>query len=418
MPGTVIVGLQWGDEGKGKITDYFSSRADCVVRYQGGNNAGHTVVIGDEEYKLHLIPSGVLQRKKAVIGNGVVVDPEALLQEMAMLQEKGIRPDILISDRAHVIMPYHKTLDGAEEEQLGNRKIGTTKKGIGPCYTDKVARHGIRMGDLVNENDFREKMERIIPIKQKLFDVYGLGTIDVVHIMQQYLEYGSKLREYVGDTIHYLNTIIDEKEVLFEGAQGFLLDIDYGTYPYTTSSNPATGSVCTGAGISPGKISRVVGIVKAYTTRVGMGPMPTEEHGEVGEHLAEKGHEVGTTTGRKRRCGWLDLVALRYACTVNGVDEIALTKLDVLDGLSEIKVCTAYAVDEREIETFPSSLNVLERCTPVYETLEGWDGVRGKKRYDDLPRNAKRYVDYISEQLNTPITLISTGPARDETIMI
>lgn len=418
MPGTVIVGLQWGDEGKGKITDYFSSRADCVVRYQGGNNAGHTVVIGDDEYKLHLIPSGVLQRKKAVIGNGVVVDPEALLQEMAMLREQGIHPDIMISDRAHVIMPYHKLLDGAEESQLGARKIGTTKKGIGPCYTDKVARHGIRMGDLVHEEDFREKMERILPLKQKLFDAYGLGTIDAASIMQNYLTYGSKLREYVGDTVQYLNSIIDEREVLFEGAQGFLLDVDYGTYPYTTSSNPATGSVCTGAGVPPSKINRIVGIVKAYTTRVGMGPMPTEEHGRAGEHLAERGHEVGTTTGRKRRCGWLDLVALQYACTVNGVNEIALTKLDVLDGLSEIKVCTAYDVDGEQRETFPSSLKILEACTPVYETFEGWDGVRGKKSYDELPDNAKRYVDYVAERLKTPITIISTGPARDETIMV
>jgi len=273
------------------------------------------------------------------------------------------------------------------------------------------------MGDLVNEDDFREKMERIIPLKQKLFHVYDLGTMDTARIMQQYLEYGSRLKEYVGDTIHYLNTIIDEKDILFEGAQGFLLDIDYGTYPYTTSSNPAVGGVYTGAGIASNKIHKVVGIVKAYTTRVGMGPMPTEEHGETGAYLAERGHEVGTTTGRKRRCGWLDLVALRYACTVNGVDEIALTKLDVLDGLSEIKVCTAYEINGQQTGTFPSSLRMLEQCTPVYETLEGWDGSRGKKSYDELPRNAKRYIDYISEQLNTPVAIISTGPARKETIM-
>lgn len=418
MAGTVITGLQWGDEGKGKITDYLSSYFDCIVRYQGGDNAGHTVVIKNKKYKLHLVPSGVLQNKKVVIGNGVVVNPSVLLDEIKMLSENGINPDLMVSDRAHVIMEYHRIIDGMEEEMLGRRKIGTTKRGIGPCYTDKVSRYGIRIGDIINEDDLKEKLERIIPVKQKIFDAYGLGKIDFEKIFAEYIEYGRKLEKYVGDTIYYLNSIIDEKEVLFEGAQGIMLDIDYGTYPYTTSSNPVSGGVCTGAGIPPKRVKKIIGIAKAYTTRVGMGAMPTEEKGETGDFLAERGNEYGTTTGRKRRCGWIDLVALKYSCMVSGTDEIALTKLDVLDGLKEVKICTGYEVDGKIIERFPSSLKILEKCKPVYESMKGWDKTKGKKRYEELPSNAKKYVEYISEWLKVPVTIISTGMERNETIVL
>jgi adenylosuccinate synthase len=416
MAGIAIVGLQWGDEGKGKITDYFASQADCVVRYQGGNNAGHTIVIGEKKYKLHLIPSGVLQNKKVIIGNGVVVDPAVLLEEIEMLRQNNIEPDLMVSDRANVIMPYHRMLDGAEEALLGSKKVGTTKRGIGPCYSDKIARHGIRMHDLLDEEELREKIERIMPVKQKILEIYGLEKIDEEKLIEEYLAYGKELEKYMGDTIYFLNSIIDEKEVLFEGAQGTLLDIDYGTYPFVTSSNPVTGGICTGAGISPKKIKRIIGVAKAYVTRVGMGPMPTEEKGEVGNYLAEKGGEIGTTTGRRRRCGWIDLVALKYACMINGVDEIALTKLDVLDGLEEIKVCVAYEYEGKEITAFPSSIKILEKCKPVYDTLPGWDGVRGRKKYDELPLNARKYVEYISDWLKTSIGVISTGPAREDTI--
>jgi len=418
MPGIAIVGLQWGDEGKGKITDYFAASVDCVVRYQGGNNAGHTVVIKDKKYKFHLMPSGVLQGKKVVIGNGVVVDPEVLLNEIDMLEGSGLEVDLMVSDRANVIMPYHRMLDGAEENLLGNKKIGTTKRGIGPCYSDKIARHGIRMGDLLNEEELKEKLERVLPIKQKIMELYGLEKIDGKKLVEKYLEYGRKLQKYIGDTIYYLNSIIDEKRVLFEGAQGTLLDIDYGTYPFVTSSNPVTGGICTGAGIPPKKIERVIGVAKAYTTRVGMGPMPTEERGKIGEYLAEKGGEIGTTTGRKRRCGWIDMVALKYACMINGVDEIALTKLDVLDGLEEVKICVAYEYEGKEIARFPSSLLTLEKCKPVYETMPGWDGAGGKKKYEELPENAKKYVEYISDHLGVKVSVISTGAKREETIVL
>ncbi|HEC88015.1 MAG TPA: adenylosuccinate synthase [Thermoplasmata archaeon] len=420
MAGVVITGLQWGDEGKGKITDYLSSYFDCIVRYQGGDNAGHTVVIKNKKYKLHLVPSGVLQNKKVVIGNGVVVNPSVLLDEIKMLSENGINPDLMVSDRAHVIMEYHRILDGIEEEMLGKKKIGTTKRGIGPCYTDKVSRYGIRIGDILDKESLREKLDRIIPVKQRLFDVYGVGKIKInfEKIFEEYMSYGEKLKKYVGDTIYYLNSIIGEKEVLFEGAQGILLDIDYGTYPYTTSSNPVSGGVCTGTGISPKKIKKSIGIAKAYTTRVGMGAMPTEEKGKIGDFLAEKGNEYGTTTGRKRRCGWLDLVALKYSCMVSGTDEIALTKVDVLDGLKEVKVCTGYEIEGEIIDRFPSSLKTLEKCKPIYESMEGWQGARGKKRYEELPLNARKYVDYISDWLKIPVTIISTGMERNETIIL
>jgi len=415
MGGIAIIGLQWGDEGKGKITDYFASFADCVVRYQGGNNAGHTVVVNGKKYKFHLMPSGVLQGKKVVIAHGVVVNPEVLLNEIDLLEKNGFKVDLMLSDRAHVIMPYHILLDGAEEKFRG-RKIGTTKRGIGPCYADKIARHGIRVCELVDENLFKEKIETIMPIKKRVLSAYEI-KLDK-EFFEEYAEYGRKLKKYVGDTIAFLNSIIDEKKVLFEGAQGTLLDVDYGTYPYTTSSNPTIGGIFTGAGISPKKIEKVIGVAKAYTTRVGEGPMPTEEKGKIGDYLAEKGGEYGTTTGRKRRCGWIDLVALKYACKINGVDEIALTKLDVLDGLEEIKICTAYEYEGKSVRDFPSSIRFLENCKPIYETLPGWNGSAGKKRYEDLPLNAKKYIEFIEDELNTPIKIISTGAGREETIIL
>jgi len=415
MMAKAIVGLQWGDEGKGKITDFFAARADVVVRYQGGNNAGHTVVIGGKKYKFHLLPSGGLQGKKLVIGNGVVVNPKVLIDEIEMLSRYS-KVDLMVSDRANVIMPYHIAMDGIEEE-LKSKKIGTTKRGIGPCYSDKIARYGIRMGELVDEDLFLERLKSVMEAKKKIFDAYGL-QFDINSIYEEYSEYGEKLRGYVGDTIYYLNSIIDEKNVLFEGAQGFLLDIDYGTYPYVTSSNPVAGGITTGAGISPKKIDEIIGVLKAYITRVGAGPMPTEEKGMAGEHMATKGNEFGTTTGRKRRCGWLDLVAAKYAAMVNGVNMLAITKLDVLDGLEKVKVCIGYEYNGKSIDTFPFHPSILEKIEPVYEEFPGWDGVKGKKRYEDLPLKARKYLDFISEWLNIPIGIVSTGAAREDTIII
>ena len=415
MPGIAILGLQWGDEGKGKITDYYAARVDCVVRYQGGNNAGHTVIANGKEYKFHLMPSGVIQGKKVVIGNGVVVDPAVLIEEIESVEREGMNVDLLISERAHVIMPYHRMLDGAAEKALGDKKIGTTGRGIGPCYTDKIARTGIRMGELVDERRFRERFKEIMMIKKPLFDAYGI-EIDEEKILEEYISYGKKLARYVGNAAYYLNSIIDEKNVLFEGAQGVLLDIDHGTYPYVTSSNPSAGGIFSGTGVSPKKINKIIGVAKAYTTRVGKGPMPTEDKTEYGEHMAEKGHEFGTTTGRKRRTGWLDLVALKYSVMLNGIDEIALTKLDVLDGLKTIKVCVGYEYEEEVITEFPFSSDILEKVKPVYEEMDGWERTKEIRKYEDLPANAKKYLDFISDWLNVPITIISTGPARDDTI--
>jgi len=417
MSSEVIVGLQWGDEGKGKITDYFSSFADCVVRYQGGSNAGHTVVVGGKSFKFHLMPSGAVRGKKVVIANGVVVDPKVLIDEIETLRINKIEVDLMISDRANVIMPYHKIFDSIHEDFMKDKKIGTTKRGIGPCYSDKVARYGIRMIDIIDENRFKMALQKIFLIKQKLFSSYKI-ELNENEIFNEYISYGKKLEKYVGDTSYFLNSIIDEKKILFEGAQGFLLDIDHGTYPYTTSSNTVAGGVCAGAGISPKKIDKITGVMKAYVTRVGMGPMPTEEFGREGIHMAEKGHEYGTTTGRRRRCGWLDLVSARYAAMVNGVDEIALTKLDVLDGLEKIKVCIAYEYEGKTIEIFPSSMEVLEKCKPVYEEFEGWDITRGKRRYEELPKNAIKYIDFISDFLKIPVKIISTSEDREDTIIL
>jgi len=419
MPAIILIGLQWGDEGKGKITDFYASRADCVARFQGGNNAGHTVIVNGKKYKFHLMPSGVIQGKEVVIGNGVVLDPSVLLEEIEMLRREGIEPSLRISDRTNVIMPYHRILDGAEENLLGDKKIGTTGRGIGPCYADKISRFGIRMGDLIDEQALREKLERVVPIKQAMIDAFNAREkLNAEKIFREYAEYGRRLKKYVTDTTLYVNSLLDEdKTVLFEGAQGCMLDIDFGTYPYTTSSHPVAGGASIGTGVGPKRFDKVVGVLKAYTTRVGEGPMPTELKDAVGDHLVEKGKEYGTTTGRKRRCGWLDLVAARYACRINYVDEIAITKLDVLDGLKKVKLCKIYECDGEEIDNFPSSLAILSRCKPVYEEMDGWEKTEGIKNYDELPEQAKDYLNAISEWLDVPINIISTGPSREETIM-
>ncbi len=415
-----VIGTQWGDEGKGKVVDFLCEDADYVVRFQGGSNAGHTIKVGDEKYKFHLLPSGVVRGKTCVIGNGVVVDPEVFLEEIDSLRKRGIEPRVMVSDRANVIMPYHKILDGAEESYLGKKRIGTTKRGIGPCYSDKIARKGIRVADLLNENLLRDKLESIFPIKEKLAEIYGVRfDFDIDELVEKYTEYGRKIEPYVTDTIAELNRAIKEgKNVLLEGAQGVMLDVDFGTYPYTTSSNTISGGACTGSGIPPKCIDEVIGVVKAYTTRVGMGPLPTELKDEIGKHLQERGGEFGTTTGRARRCGWLDLVVLKHSITISGVDKIALTKLDVLDGLREVKVCVGYEYDGRIMDTVPSNIRILENVKPVYEKLDGWKSVSGAKTFENLPEEAKKYIKFIEEFLDIEVFLVSTGAEREKTIIV
>ena len=415
-----MIGTQWGDEGKGKVVDFLCEDADYVVRFQGGSNAGHTIKVGDEKYKFHLLPSGVVRGKTCVIGNGVVVDPEVFLKEIDSLRKRGREPRVMVSDRANVIMPYHKILDGAEESYLGKKRIGTTKRGIGPCYSDKMARKGIRVGDLLDEELLRDKLESILPIKEKLAEIYGVRfDFDMDELVEKYTEYGRKMEPYITDTIAELSRAVREgKNILLEGAQGVMLDIDFGTYPYTTSSNTISGGACTGSGIPPKCIDEVIGVVKAYTTRVGMGPLPTELKDEIGKHLQERGGEFGTTTGRARRCGWLDLVVLKYSVTVSGVDKIALTKLDVLDGLREVKVCVGYEYDGRMMDTVPSNIKILENVKPVYEKLNGWKSVSGAKAFEDLPKEAKKYIKFIEDFLDIDVFLISTGAEREKTIIV
>ncbi|MBM7624333.1 adenylosuccinate synthase [Sporohalobacter salinus] len=423
MGNVVIVGSQWGDEGKGKITDMISKKTDVVVRYQGGNNAGHTVVVEEKEFKLHLIPSGILyEDTTCVIANGVVVDPAVLLEEIESLIDRDVGVnDFHISSNAHVIMPYHRELDQLEEVRKGNGKIGTTGRGIGPVYMDKIGRFGIKMGDLLNEEVLREKLEATLELKNSILtEIYDADDFDIDELVDEYLEYGRQLQDYITDTSYLINQAMEQGDnVLFEGAQGTLLDIDHGTYPYVTSSNPTAGGACIGAGVGPTKIDSVLGIVKAYTTRVGAGPFPTELTGKAGEVIRNQGKEFGTTTGRPRRCGWLDATVVRYAARVNGLTSLAVTKLDVLDGLETIKVCTGYEYKGEVLKEFPTDQRVLAECEPIYEEFAGWDEDTSKVReYDNLPENAKAYLDRLSELVGVKISILSIGPKRAETIII
>ncbi len=424
MSTVVITGAQWGDEGKGKIVDILTEDADYIVRYQGGHNAGHTVVIGDSKFVLHLIPSGILRPgKKCVIGNGVVIDPQALLAEIDGLLEKGIAvsENLLISGRAHIIMPYHRAIEKESEKQKGSLKIGTTGRGIGPTYADKMARVGVRVADLLDKEVFREKLKTNIQEMNYFLDrLYGAKGFVVEEIYDEYTGYAERLRDFITDTAVLLNRVLREgKNVLFEGAQGTHLDVDHGTYPYVTSSNATSGGACTGTGVGPTKIDKVVGVVKAYTTRVGSGPFPTELNDATGEFLRDKGREFGATTGRPRRCGWFDAVATRYAADVNGFTGMVLTKMDVLDDIDEIRICTGYRYQGKQYTDMPSQLNVLEECEPVYETIQGWKAATaGLSEYDALPLNAKKYIERIQELIGVDVDIISTGFRRDETIVL
>jgi adenylosuccinate synthase len=426
MPSVIVVGCQWGDEGKGKIVDYLSSEADYVARYQGGCNAGHTINVNGETYRLRLLPSGVLHRKKLVITNGVVVDPEVLMKEISDLTARGYKPDLALSDRAHVTLSYHRMLDAAEEKFKGNLRSGTTLRGIGPTYTDKVARYGIRTSDLLDPELLKEKISQNAILKQRtLTSVYESDAkVSEKELLENCRTFGENLRPYITDTSIVLNEALDcGKRVLFEGAQGLLLDIDHGVYPFGTSSNTTAGGVCTGAGVGPTKIDEVLGVVKAYTSRVGSGPVPTELTEALGSKLQEKGNEFGTVTGRRRRCGWLDAVALRYAARINGLTGIALTKLDTLGGFNPVKICMEYEANGKSVRDQPASVQEYSQCKPVYEEMEGWPDLSdedwasiARKGYDQLPKQAREYVERIEEITKTPVKIVSIGQAREATV--
>lgn len=425
MANVIVVGAQWGDEGKGKVVDIYTEYADAVVRFQGGNNAGHTLKVEGKQTILHLIPSGILHEgKRCIIGNGVVVDPRVLIEEMDLLRSKGYLDDdssLIISDRAHVIMPYHIRIDMAREKMRGSGRIGTTCRGIGPCYEDKYARAGIRMADLMDEEIFTERLKSNLEIKNGyLTSLLHEQPCDFDEIFEEYSAYAERIRPHVADTSLLLGEMIREgKNVLFEGAQGTMLDIDHGTYPYVTSSNTVAGGGCSGAGVGPTNIDSVVGLVKAYTTRVGSGPFPTELTDKTGNLLREKGGEYGSTTGRERRCGWFDAVVLRNAVRINGITGIALTKLDVLTGLPKIKICTAYKYDGKIFDNIPANRRALEKIRPVYEEVDGWtEPLENVKKFDDLPENAKRYIKRLEELIGIGIFLVSVGAERDETIIV
>lgn len=423
MSSVVVVGTQWGDEGKGKVTDFLSEKAEVVARYQGGNNAGHTIVFNGETYKLHLIPSGIFYTEKVcVIGNGMVVDPKALVTELAYLHERGVSTENLrISNRAHVIFPYHIKLDEVEEEYKGANKIGTTKKGIGPAYMDKAARVGIRITDLLDREVFEEKLSHNLIEKNRLFEkVYETKGFSLEEILEEYYEYGQQFAKYVCDTSVVLNDAIDEgRRVLFEGAQGVMLDIDQGTYPFVTSSNPVAGGVTIGSGVGPTKINHVVGVSKAYTTRVGDGPFPTELNNEIGNQIREVGREYGTTTGRPRRIGWFDSVVVRHARRVSGVTDLSLNSIDVLTGIETLKICVAYQYKGEIMEEYPASLKVLAGCEPVYEELPGWtEDITGVKCLEELPKNARHYIERVSQLTGIPLSVFSVGPDRTQTNVV
>jgi adenylosuccinate synthase len=423
VPAIVLLGAQWGDEGKGKATDLLGDKVKYVVRYQGGNNAGHTVVIGKEKYALHLLPSGILTSSCIpVIGNGVVIDPAVLLEEIRGLNERGVDTSKLrISTNAHLITPYHRTIDKVTERFLGKSKIGTTGRGIGPSYADKINRIGIRVQDLFDEPILRKKLEGALRDKnQVLIKVFNRKGIEVEEVLAEYLGYAEALRPYIVDTSLLLNEALDSEEVvLLEGSQGTLLDVDHGTYPFVTSSNPTAGGASTGSGVGPTKITRVIGIVKAYTTRVGSGPFPTELFDEDGEKLRSIGGEFGTTTGRSRRTGWYDALIARYAVRVNGLTDFFLTKLDVLTGWEKIPVCVAYEIDGKRVEELPASQSEFHHAKPVYEYLPGWrENVSGARSLNDLPKNAREYVKFLEDISGAPISAIGVGPGREETIVV
>ena len=420
----IIVGAQWGDEGKGKITDFFAGESDYVVRFHGGNNAGHTIIVDGNTFKLHLIPSGIIYGEPmSIIGNGVVVDPKALLDEIAYVKEKGINPKLMVSDRAHVIMPYHIAMDGALSGHQGNLAAGSTNRGIAPVYADKMFRNGIRVVDLLEPDVFREKLEKGYTFCKSIIEKTLNQSLDISieEIFDTYLEYGQKLKSYIHDTSVILYKAHKSgKSILFEGAQGISLDVDHGVYPYTTSSNTAAGHISTGTGVSFRKINRVIGVTKAYLSRVGESPLPSEIHGEEAKILRDKGGEYGTTTGRPRRVGWLDLVQVRQAVRVNGLTEIALTKLDILNGLDELPICVAYDVDGKHITEMPASLTEYRNAKPVYETLPGWGDLPENiwdKGYDAMPKTLKDYIAFIEREVDCPVKIVSVGPQRHETII-
>lgn len=423
MANTVLFGAQWGDEGKGKIIDVLTAQADWVVRYQGGNNAGHTVEIGEEKYVLHLIPSGILHHdKKCIIGNGVVVDIVALLEELDGLRARGISPEgrLFLSDRAHLVFPYHRNLDEVREGRLqAGDKIGTTKRGIGPCYGDKASRIGLRMCDLLRD-DFKELLAASIERQNLVLTAMGGTALDVNSVVQQYVDAAEQVKPFIADCMLLLHEAMQKNEpVLFEGAQGTMLDIDHGTYPFVTSSNATAGGACAGAAIPPNRMDHVVGVVKAYTTRVGEGPFPTELHDETGEFLRKEGNEFGATTGRPRRCGWFDAVVATYSAKLNGVNEWAVTKMDVLDKLETLKVCVAYECNGKRYESVPADARILSECKPVYEEVPGWNcSTRDVRSYDELPQKAKDYLAYLEKLTGVPAGIISLGPKRESTLVL
>ncbi|MBM3858630.1 MAG: adenylosuccinate synthase [Verrucomicrobia bacterium] len=423
MATTVLVGAQWGDEGKGKIIDVLTEQADVVVRYQGGNNAGHTVEVGTEKYVLHLVPSGILYPGKLnIIGNGVVVDPAALLEEINHLQSRriAVNGNLLVSNRAHLVFPYHRLLDSIREEQKGKRKIGTTKRGIGPAYADKVARTGLRVVDLLTPEKFSEKLRRKVRETNEIARAFGARPLSFKTINGEYLAIARKLKPFITDTIKLLNRLErDGKQILFEGAQGTMLDIDFGTYPFVTSSNTTAGGACAGTGIPPHRIDKVIGVMKAYTTRVGEGPFPTELHDDQGSQLRETGREFGATTGRPRRCGWFDAVVSRYSVMVNGLDELAVTKLDVLDTLPKIKVCVAYKLDGKVTDTVPADVDAMQRCVPVYQEFDGWQAsTKEAREFSELPKKARAYLQKLAQLTGAKLAIVSVGARREETIFL
>ncbi|MFZ4776324.1 MAG: adenylosuccinate synthase [Terrimicrobiaceae bacterium] len=422
MPNTILTGAQWGDEGKGKIIDFLTDEADIVVRSQGGNNAGHTIVIGGEKYVLHLIPSGILRKSKiCVIGNGVVIDPVSLVDEIEGLRKRGVTvgKNLLISDAAHLVLPYHRALDGQREAMKGNRKIGTTKRGIGPAYGDKVARVGLRMCDLVQPEVFAKKLAARVKENNLILKSLGAPVLNSKAILKDYLAAAEVLRPFITNTVVYLHKALKNgKNLLFEGAQGTFLDIDHGTYPYVTSSNTTAGGACTGSGVPPHRVDRVLGVMKAYTTRVGEGPLPSEDKG-ITDKLHAMGREFGATTGRPRRCGWFDAVATRYAAMVNGIDDVAITNLDGLDTVSTIRICIAYKLDGKKIEFPPTDPDALARCTPVYIEMPGWNKPTDQaKKLSDLPLRAREYVNKLAELTAARLSIVSIGPARSQTIRL